>query len=125
MNLDLDLLWERGLVCTYGLSVGATIAELPMLPEFPSGAKISEFVCDVEYLFSTPSSGSFGPTEPHLWLVAKIPPKTREDCRSTSERESKTRTYDALVDLLVKLALEHENDSHMEKHLRKQLGRGS
>ena len=29
---------------------------------------------------------SYGPTEPHLWLVGKFPPKTWENCRDTSER---------------------------------------
>ena len=29
------------------------------------------------------------------------------------------------MDLLIKLALERENDSHMEKFLKKHLGRGS
>ena len=33
------------------LSVRTQIEELPMLPEFPSAARISEYVCDLEYLF--------------------------------------------------------------------------
>ena len=39
--------------------------------------------------------------------------------------KSRTHTYDDLVDLLIKLALERENDSHMEKFLKRPLGRGS
>ena len=107
------------------LSVRTAIEELPMLPEFPSAARISEFVCDLEYQFSRLNPGSFGPTEPHLWLVGKIPPKTWEDCRSNSERKRRTHTYEELVDLLVELALERENDTHMDHYLRKHLGRGS
>ena len=49
----------------------------------------------------------------HLWLMSKIPQRTWDDCRSTSERKSRTRSYDTLVDLLIELALERENDSHM------------
>ena len=33
------------------LSVRTQIEELPMLPEFPSASRVSEYVCDLEYLF--------------------------------------------------------------------------
>ena len=107
------------------LSVRTQIEELPLLPEFPTAARISEYVCDLEYLFSRMNVGSYGPTEPHLWLVGKIPPRTWDDCRSTSERKRRTHTYDDLVDLLIELALERENDSHMEKFLKRHLGKGA
>ena len=68
--------------------------------------------------------GSYGATEPHLWLMSKLPQGTWDDCRATSERKSWTHSYDELVDLLIKLALERENDSQMEKFLKKHLGRG-
>ena len=48
------------------LSVRTQIEELPMLPEFPSAARISEYVCDLEYLFSRMNVGSYGATKPHL-----------------------------------------------------------
>ena len=107
------------------LSVRTQIEELPMLPEFPSAAPASEYVCDLEYLFSRMNVGSYGATGPHLWLMNKIPTRTWADFRTTSERKSRTHTYDDLVDLLIELALEKENDSHMEKFLKKHLGRGS
>ena len=106
------------------LSVRTQIEELPMLPEFPSAARISEYVCDLKYLFSRMNVGSYGATEPHVWLMSKIPQRTWDDCRSTSERKSRTNSYDELVDLLIELALESENDSHMKKFLKKHLGRG-
>ena len=56
--------------------------------------------------------------------MSKIPQRTWDDCRSTSERKSQTHWYDELVDLLIELALERENDSHMKKFLKKHLGRG-
>ena len=105
------------------LSVRTQIDELPMLPEFPSAARVSEYVCDLEYLFSRMNVGSYGATEPHLWLMSKIPTPTWDDCRATSERKSRTHSYDDLVDLLIELALERENDSHMGKSLKKLLGR--
>ena len=64
------------------------------------------------------------PQKPHLWLVGKIPPRTWEDCRSSSERKRRTHAYDDLVDLLIELALERENDSHMENFLNRHLGKG-
>ena len=56
--------------------------------------------------------------------MSEIPQRTWDDCRSTSERESWTNSYDELVDLLIELALERENDSHMEKFPKKHFGRG-
>ena len=64
---------------------------------------------------------SYGPTEPHLWLAGKIPPKTWENCKETSERKSAAHSYDELIDLVIELAMERENDSHMDKYLRKHL----
>ena len=43
--------------------------------------------------------------------------------RDVREEISKTHFYDDLVDLLIKLAMERENDSHMDKDLRKHLRR--
>ena len=93
------------------LGVRTQIEELPMLLEFSSVARVSEYVCDLEYLFSLMNVRSYGATEPHLWLMSKIPLRTWDDCRATSERKSRTHSYDELVDLLIELALERENDS--------------
>ena len=56
--------------------------------------------------------------------MSKIPSRTWDHCRTTSERKSRTHTYDDLVDLLIKLPLERDTDSSMEKVLKKHLGRG-
>ena len=106
------------------LSVRTQIEDLPMLPEFPSAARVSEYVCDLEYLCSRMNVGSYGATEPHLSLMSRMPSRTWDDCRTTSERKSWTHTYDELVDLLIELALEREDDSHMEKFFKKHFGRG-
>ena len=105
------------------LSVRTEIEDLPPLPEFPTAARISEFVAQLEELMGRMNPSSYGPTEPHLWLVGKIPPRTWENCRETSERKSRTHSYDELVDLLIELAMERENNSHMDKYLRKHLRR--
>ena len=64
---------------------------------------------------------SYGLTDPHLWLVGKIPMTTWGDCRETFERKARTHSYDDLVDLLIKFAMEEEKDSHMDKYLGKHL----
>ena len=95
-----------------------------MLPEFPSAARVSEYVCNLKYVFSRMNVGSYGASEPHLWLMSKIPERTSDDCRATSETKSRIHAYDELVDQLIELDLERENDSHMEKFFEKHLGRG-
>ena len=87
------------------LSVRTEIEELPPLPDFPTAAGISEFVAQLEELIGGMNPSSYGPTEPHLWLVGKIPTRTWEKCRETSERKSQTHSYDDLVDLLIELAM--------------------
>ena len=56
--------------------------------------------------------------------MSRIPTRTWDDCRATSERKSRTHSYDDLVDLLIELALGRDNDPHMEKFLKKHLCRG-
>ena len=105
------------------LGVRTEIEKLPPLPEFPTAARISEFVAQLEELMGRMNPSSYGPTEPHLWLVGKIPTKTWDNCREMSERKARTHSYDDLVDLLIELAMERENDSHMDKYLCKHLPR--
>ena len=105
------------------LSVGTEIEELPPLPEFPTASRIFEFMAQLEELMGRMNPSSYGPTEPHLWLVGKIPTKTWDNCRETCEMKARTHSYDDLVDLLIELAMERENDSHMDKYVRKHLRR--
>ena len=105
------------------LSVQREIEELPPLPEFTTAARISEFVAKLEELMGRMNPSSYGPTDPHLWLVGKIPTRTWDNCRETSERKGRTHSYDDLVDLLTELTMERENDSHMDKYLRNHLRR--
>ena len=111
------------LVYETDLSVRTEIEGLPSLPEFRTAARISKFVAQLEELMGRKNSTSHGPIEPHLWLEGKIPPKTWENCRETSERKAQMPSYDDLVDLLIELTIERENDSHMDKYMRKHLRR--
>ena len=65
----------------------------------------------------------YGPTEPPLWLVEKIPPSTWENCRETSERKARMHCYDDPINVLIELAMQRENDTDMDKFLRKHLRR--
>ena len=105
------------------LSVRTEIEELPPLPEFPTAARISEFVANLEELMGRMNPSSYGPTEPHLWLVGRILMRTWDDCRETSERKARRHSYDDLVDRLIELAMERENHSNMDKYRRKHLRR--
>ena len=105
------------------LSVRMKVGEVPPLPEFPTAARISNFVAQLEEVMGRINPSAYGPTELHLSLVRKIPTRTWENCSETSRRKSRTHSYDDLVDLLIELAMERENDSHMDKYLRKHLRR--
>ena len=94
-------------------SVRTEIEEWLAIPEFSPTDCISEFVVQLEELMWGTNPTSYGPTEPHLRLEGKIPPKTYGNGRETSERKAKTHSYDDLGDLLIELAMERENDSHM------------
>ena len=72
----LEILEQMYPVYETDLSVRTEIEELPPLPEFPTGARISEFVPQLEELMGRMNPSSYGPTEPHMWLVGKIPPRT-------------------------------------------------
>ena len=104
-------------------SVRTEFRELPSLPEFPTAASISAFVAQLAELMGWMNPTSYGPTEPHLCFVGKIPPKTWENCTKTSESKTCTHSYDDLIDLLIELAMERENDSHMDNYVRKHLRR--
>ena len=64
------------------------------------------------------------PSDPKMATGVRTGFSTWDECRAISERKSRTHPYVNLVDLLIKLALERENESHMEKISNKQLGQG-
>ena len=115
----------EGMYQVYGtdLSVRTAIEKLPTPPKFPTAARISEILAHLEELMERMNPTSYGPTGPDLWVVGKIPPKTWEICRETSKKKAQTHSSDDLIDLLIELAMERENDSHMDKYPRKHLRR--
>ena len=90
-----------------------------MPPEFSTITRIAQFVAESEELMGQMNNTFYGPTEPCLCLVGKIPPGTWDNCRGTSEIKSRTQQYDELVDLLNELAMEIENISYTDKYSRK------
>ena len=111
------------LVYETDLSVGTEIEELPKFTEITTVARISEFVAQLEQLMGRMNPTSYGRIEPHLWPLGKITPKPWENFTETSERKSQTQPYDEMIDLLIELAMERENDCHMDKFPRKHLRR--
>ena len=92
-------------------------------PEFLTAARISKFLAQLEELMRRMNPSCYGPTEPHLWLMGKIPTRKGKNCRETSERKYRTHSYDDLVDLLIELAIGGRNLSNMDEYLRKHLRR--
>ena len=104
-----------------GLSVRTESEGLPMLPKFFTGARILESVAQLEELIKRMSPTSYGPSEPRFLLVGKMSPKTRDNSTDTSEMKRRTHSYDDLIYRMIELAVERENDSHMDKYIRKHL----
>ena len=51
-----------------------------------------------------------------FWLVAKLPRELWDECRSTAERKASALHYEDLCVLLPELALEKENDQHLNNY---------
>ena len=73
-------------VCETDLSVQTRIGELPSVPEFRTAARIPDLVAQLEELMGRKNPSSYGLTEPHLWLVGKIPTRKWDNCGEMSER---------------------------------------
>ena len=65
----------------------------------------------------------YRPTEPHLWLVKKVPLKTPERGSKMSDTKSRKHSYDEVTHLLIELSMERDNDSQMDKYLGKHMQR--
>ena len=103
------------------LSVRTKIDELPSPFQFLTAANMYEFVAQLDRIQGHMNPTSYGPTEPHLWLVGKIARKSWDNCIETSERKARTHSYDDLLYLLMELAMDSKNEFHMDKYLRKHL----
>ena len=65
----------------------------------------SEFGAQLEELMGRMKPSSYGPTEPHLWLVGKIFTRTWNDCRGTSQRKSRRPYGGQLQTAVARLSL--------------------
>ena len=61
-----------------------------MLPKFSAVTRISEFAAQQKELMGQMNPTSYGPIKPHSWLVCKICPKTWENRKETSEKNTLT-----------------------------------
>ena len=97
------------------------IAVYPMLPEF-------YFRCASLRICMPPGVSVLTNERGFLW-THRTPPVAREYNSYTylgrlPHYQREEESYDDLVDLLIELALERENDSHMEKFLKRHPGGG-
>ena len=98
------------------LSIRAEIQNLAVLPNNPKPARISELLADLDHWVRRLTPGSSGSDELLFWLVAKLPRELWDECRSTGERKARALNYEGLSVLLLELALEKENDQHLNAY---------
>ena len=98
------------------LSIRTEIQNLGMLPNNPKAARITEVLADLDHWLGRLTPDSYGSDELLFWLVAKIPTSVWDECRPTAERKARTLTYKDLSVLLLELALEKENDQHLDAY---------
>ena len=67
-----------------------------MLPNVCTTPLFSQFVPESEQVMRKVTLASYKPTEPHLWLVAKIPAKTRDDGHKTFDKKLHIDSCDEL-----------------------------
>ena len=70
------------------LSVRSWIEELPSLTEFPTAARAAEALAQLEELMGRNNPTSCGPTEPHPWLIGRMPSKTLGQLQGDVREES-------------------------------------
>ena len=71
-----DGLEQKYPVYETALSVRTEMEEMPSFSEFPSAARLSEFVAELKELMGRMNPASYAATSPHLRLVGGMPPKT-------------------------------------------------
>ena len=86
-----------------------------MLPSNPKPARISELLAYLNHRVGGLRPGSYGNDDLLFWLVAKLPRELWDECRSTAERKARALNYEDLSVLLLELALEKENDQHLNE----------
>ena len=98
------------------VSIRAEIQNLAVLPNNPKPARISELLADLDHWVGRLTPGSYGSDELLFWLLAKLPRKLWDKCRSTAERKARALNYEDLSVLLLELALEKESNQHLNAY---------
>ena len=95
------------------LSIRAEIQNLAVLPNNPKPGRVSELLADLDHRAGRLTPGSYSSDDLLFWLVAKLPRKLWDECRSTVERKARVLSYGDLCVLRLDLALEKESDQHL------------
>ena len=98
------------------LSIRAEIQNLAVLPNKPKPARISELLADLDHWVGRLMPGSYSSDELLFWLVAKLPRKLWDECRSTAEHKARALNYEDLSVLLLELVLEKESDQDLNAY---------
>ena len=98
------------------LSIRAEIQNLPVLPNNPKPGRVSELLADLDHRAGRLTPGSYSSNDLLFWLVAKLPRKLSDECRSTAQRKARSLRYEDLCVLLLELALEKESDQHLNNY---------
>ena len=98
------------------LSIRAEIQNLVVLPNNPKPGRVSELFADLDHWAGRLTPGSYSSDDLLFWLVAKLPRKLWDECRSTAERKARALHYEDPCVLLLELALEKESDQHLNNY---------
>ena len=98
------------------LSIRAEIQNLPVLPNNPKPGRVSEVLADLDHWAGRLTPGSYSSDDLLFWLVAKLPRKLWDECRSTAERKARSVRYEDLCVLLLELELEKDSDQHLNNY---------
>ena len=98
------------------ISIRAEIQSLPVLPNNPKPARISELLADLHHWVGRLTPGSYGSDELLCWLVAKLPRELWDECPSTAEHKARALNYEDSSVLLLELALEKESDQQLNAY---------
>ena len=107
------------------LFIRAEIQNLALLPNNPKPARVSDLLADLDHWAGRLTPGSYSSDDLLLRLVAKLPWKLWDECRSTAERRARALNYHNFSVLLLELALEKESDQHLNAYRPGKGGSGS
>ena len=96
------------------LEVIQEIECIPPLKEYPTTADIAQYVQKFTTLTDQLATSYYDDSKALLHLLPHLPPKTMDEICATPERVSRIHTFNSLVDLLYKLALQRKSDATLK-----------